>query len=84
MRTELKLIFPDDSGIKKYNRQVDLISVSLSKGKLFCITSVSQLIHSCILRDPLRLNNESIAKGLTTGNLAIIIFILIPHWKYFY
>lgn len=46
MRTDFKVILPDDYGIKKYNRQVDLISISLSDGKLFCITRFFQLIQT--------------------------------------
>lgn len=36
----------NDSGIKKQNRQVDLIYISLSDGKLFCIIRFSQLIQT--------------------------------------
>lgn len=48
MRIELRLILSDDSGIKKYNRQVELINISLSDGKLFSITRFSQLIQTLL------------------------------------
>jgi len=46
MRTDFKVMLPDDQGIKKYNRQVDLISISLSDSNLFCITRFFHLIQT--------------------------------------